>query len=56
MALDQNKRMEHKETDENVAFLNSWGAQLGPNYQSKGTLGLSSDRFNRVQNRRNGRR
>lgn len=56
MALDQNKRMEHKETDENVDFLNSWGAQLGPNYQSKGTLGLSSDRFNRVQNRRNGRR
>jgi hypothetical protein len=56
MALDQTKRMEHKETDENADFLNSWGAQIGPNYQNKGTLGLSTDRFNRVQNRRNGRR
>lgn len=52
MALDENKRMTHKETDDNVAFFAEWGADMGTGFGNKGTLGLSSDRFNRVQTRR----
>lgn len=50
MALDTDKKIKSKETDENLLFLQSWGADIGL-HANKGTLGLSSDRFNRVQTR-----
>ena len=52
MALDEGKRMEHKETDENLAFFAEWGANIHTGFGQTGTLGLSTDRFNRVQTRR----
>ena len=44
MAVDEEKRIAHKHTEENLNWLASWGADMG----SRGnTLGLSSDRFKR---------
>lgn len=51
MAVDTNKRMESKVTDENVAFFAEWGGDIDP-WGNKKTLGLSSDRFRRQQTRR----
>jgi len=51
MAVDETKRMEHKTTDENVAFFAEWGADIDPWGRGK-TLGLSSDRFQRRQTKR----
>ena len=52
MALDEKKKIEHKTTDENLAFFAEWGADIGSQRGNRGTLGLSSDRFNRVHTRR----
>jgi len=52
MAVDETKRMDHKATDENVAFFAEWGADISPWANNSG-LGLSSDRFRRKQTRRN---
>ncbi len=52
MAVDEKKRMEAKQTDENAAFFAEWGADINPWGNNK-TLGLSSDRYKRKQNRRN---
>lgn len=49
-AIDENIRMAQKVTDENVQFFEEWGASIGKN--QNGTLGLSSDRFNRPHTRR----
>lgn len=51
MAVDDNKRMEHKKTDENVAFFAEWGGDVDPWGNGK-VLGLSSDRFKRSQTKR----
>ena len=51
MAVDETKRMEHKKTDENVAFFAEWGADISP-WGNNAALGLSSDRFKRKQTRR----
>lgn len=45
LAIDEKKRMEQKQTDDNVAFFAEWGADIGHN--QNGVLGLSSDRFRR---------
>lgn len=42
LAVDEKVRMSQKETDENVAFMGLWGADIG---NTHGCLGLSSDRF-----------
>jgi hypothetical protein len=51
IAVDEQTRMAQKETDENVDFFAEWGAEIGP--ANQGVLGLSSDRFRRVTNKRN---
>ena len=51
MAVDETKRMEHKVTDENVAFFAEWGGDISPWGNNK-SLGLSSDRFQRKQTKR----
>lgn len=50
MAVDEDKRIEHKQSDDNIAFFEEWGANIDPWGSNK--MGLSSDRFKRVQNRR----
>ncbi len=42
LAVDEKVRCTQKETDENVSFFESWGANIG---NSNSLLGLSSDRF-----------
>lgn len=54
IAVDAEKRTEQKETDENVAWFATWGADIGKN--QNGVLGLSSDRFTRKQTARRKRR
>ena len=49
LAIDEQIRMQQKETDENVEFMASWGADIGK--QTTG-LGLMSDRFKRRQTKR----
>ena len=44
LAVNEKDRMEHKETNENVAWFAEWGANIG-NYGK--TLGLSQDRYKR---------
>jgi len=51
MAVDEVKRMNHKTTDENVAFFAEWGGDIDPWGNNK-ALGLSSDRFKRKQTSR----
>lgn len=48
LAVDETIRMEQKVTDENVDFFKQWGANIGKQQD----LGRSTDRFNRVTNRR----
>lgn len=45
LAVDEHKRMAHKETDENVAFFEQWGGDIG---NTNGCLGLSTDRFKKT--------
>jgi len=54
IAVDEHVRMEQKETDDNVAFFEEWGGDIG--IANNGVLGLASDRFNRPQTRRQRRR
>ncbi len=51
MAVDENKRIASKQTDENAAFFAEWGGDVSP-WGTSGTLGLSSDRYKRSQTRR----
>lgn len=50
LAVDEKIRMAQKTTDENIGFFKEWGAEIGTD--NKGTLGLSSDRFNKTTNKR----
>lgn len=46
MAVDEEKRIAHKQTDENVAWFAQWGGNVG-SHHTGAVLGLSSDRFKR---------
>jgi len=48
LAVDEQVRMSQKETDDNVAFFESWGGDIG---NTSGYLGLSSDRFKSTSKR-----
>ena len=50
LAVNEVVRMSQKETDENVAFFELWGGDIGDN--NKGCLGLSTDRFKRSSKQR----
>lgn len=54
IAVDEKIRMSQKTTDENVAFFEQWGGEIGKN--QNGVLGLSSDRFRKSTHRRNRQR
>ena len=55
LAIDEQKRIEQKQTDENTEFFAEWGGDIGTH--QNGVLGLSSDRFNRnTRRKRYGRR
>lgn len=49
VAVDEKKRIEQKETNENVDFFKQWGGDIGDN---SGVLGYSTNRFKRITTRR----
>jgi hypothetical protein len=51
MAVDANKRMEQKATDDNVSFFAEWGGNIGRNSKN-GVLGLSQNRFTKITSAR----
>ncbi len=52
ISVDENIRMEQKETDENLAFFAEWGADIGSDSTN---LGNMSNRFSRNQTKRHRR-
>ena len=54
IAVDEQIRMEQKQTDENVAFFAEWGGDIGTN--QNGVLGLASDRFRKQTSKRHRKR